>query len=83
MKERFMRIIIVFLAKEEKTMNTDNRTCHSEKGCKEHIKGIRCDVKNCVYHDSETYCTAGQIAVGPSSATTGADTLCATFKERK
>lgn len=64
-------------------MNTENRGCHSDKECKEHIKGIHCDVKNCVYHDCETYCTAGQIAVGPSSATTGADTLCATFKERK
>lgn len=63
--------------------------CGSEKrGCgtdssKEHIKGIRCDVKNCMYHDCETYCTATQIAVGPSSATSSADTVCATFKERK
>lgn len=64
-------------------MNTEQRGCTSGKECKEHIKGIRCDVKNCVYHDCETYCTAGEIAVGPSNATTGADTLCATFKERK
>ena len=45
--------------------------------------GIRCDDKNCVYHDCETYCMAGEIAVGPSNATTSADTACATFKERK
>ena len=62
--------------------------CNNEKSCstntgKDHIKGIRCDVKNCMYHDCETYCTAQQIAVGPSNATSSADTVCATFKERK
>ena len=61
---------------------TEKRGC-ATKGCKEHIKGIRCDVKNCMYHDCETYCMAGEIAVGPSNATTSADTVCATFKERK
>ena len=60
----------------------DKRGCGTD-GSKEHIKGIRCDVKNCMYHDCETYCTATQIAVGPSSATSSADTACATFKERK
>ena len=59
-------------------MNTDKNGC-----CKDPIKGIRCDVKNCVYHDCETYCMAGEIAVGPSNATTSSDTACATFKERK
>lgn len=59
-------------------MTTDKNGCS-----KNPIKGIRCDVKNCVYHDCETYCTAGEIAVGPSSAHTSADTACATFKERK
>ena len=54
--------------------------CNSEK---DHIKGICCDVKNCVYHDCDTFCTAKQIAVGPSSATSSSDTACATFKERK
>ncbi len=62
--------------------------CNSEKSCssntgKDHIKGICCDVQNCVYHACDTYCTATQIAVGPKSATTSADTVCATFKERK
>jgi len=65
-------------------MNRETEKC----GCfgdtaKDHIKGIRCDVKNCVYHDCETYCTAKQIAVGPSHAQSSADTVCATFKERK
>ena len=65
-------------------MNRDNVMggC-STGGTKEHIKGICCDVKNCVYHDCETHCTAKQIAVGPSSATSSSDTACATFKERK
>lgn len=47
-----------------------------------HIKGITCDVKNCVYHDSDCYCTAGKIAVGPSYATSCTDTVCATFKQK-
>lgn len=62
-----------------------NEKCGSSKKCgtKEHIKGICCNVKNCVHHDCDTYCTAEQIAVGPSSATTSSETVCATFKERK
>lgn len=59
-----------------------NCGCHNDKSEK-HIKGISCDVKNCVYHDCDTYCTAGQIAVGPSFATSSSETVCATFKERK
>ena len=57
---------------------------HQDKSQKnvacEHIEGIKCDVKNCVYHDGETYCMAGTIAVGPSFATSSLDTVCATFK---
>ena len=57
------------------------------KGCcgsdKKHIKGIVCDVTNCVYHDCDTHCTANEIAVGPSFATTSQDTVCATFKQKK
>lgn len=62
-------------------MNQETKRCgcSSKSSGKEHIEGIHCDVKNCVYHDCDTYCTAKQIAVGPSSA----DTVCATFKERK
>ena len=63
---------------EDKKLYNDCK-CDSSK----HIKGIKCDVKNCVYHDCDTYCTAGQIAVGPSFATSSSDTVCATFKERK
>jgi hypothetical protein len=36
-----------------------------------------------VHHDCDTYCTAEQIAVGPSNATSSSETVCATFKERK
>ena len=64
-------------------MMQEKRGCGSADSCKNHIKGIRCDVKNCMYHDCDTYCTATEIAVGPSSATTSSDTACATFKERK
>ncbi len=47
-----------------------------------HIKGIVCDVHNCSYHDGDNYCTADKIAVGPSFATSCADTVCATFKPK-
>ena len=43
-------------------------------------KGISCDVKNCAYHDGETRCTAREITVGPTYASTSGDTACATFK---
>ena len=63
---------------EDKKLYNDCK-CDSSK----HIKGIKCDVKNCVYHDCETYCMAGQISVGPCNATSSTETVCATFKERK
>ena len=50
--------------------------------CGEHIKGIKCNVQNCYYHDCDTYCTAGEIAVGPHSADSSSETLCATFKPK-
>lgn len=49
--------------------------------CK-HIKGIVCDVKNCTYHDCDNYCTAGEIKVGPTYASTGSETVCVTFKPK-
>lgn len=55
-------------------------TCNQEK-CKP-IKGIKCDVKNCVYHDKGNCCTAGEIAVGPSYAVSSSETICATFKPK-
>ena len=51
-------------------------------GCK-HIKGIKCNVQNCYYHDCDTYCTAKEIAVGPNSAHSSGETLCATFKPKE
>lgn len=59
---------------------SEEKSCHS-CGCK-HLPGIACDVKNCVYHAEDTYCTADEIAVGPSYATNSNDTACATFKEK-
>jgi hypothetical protein len=35
----------------------------------QHIRSVGCDVKNCVYHDGDNYCTATKINVGPSYAT--------------
>ena len=47
-----------------------------------HIKGLVCSVKNCVYHDSEGYCTACSVHIGPGYASACPDTVCATFKAR-
>ncbi|MGN0530423.1 MAG: DUF1540 domain-containing protein [Eubacterium sp.] len=44
------------------------------------IKGISCEVKNCVHHSMDDSCTAGHITVGNSSATKTAETKCETFK---
>ena len=60
----------------------NNKKCTTD-ACnigKEHIKGIKCDVKNCVYHDCDTHCTATQIAVGNNMS---ANAACDPFKERK
>jgi len=53
-----------------------------KKKAPKHIKGISCDVKNCVYHDGDSFCTADKIAVGPSYATSCTDTVCASFKQK-
>ena len=47
------------------------------------ITGITCNVKNCAYHDGKDDCYAGCICVGPNSAESSADTVCATFKPRE
>lgn len=44
------------------------------------IKGISCEVKNCIYHDVTDCCNAGAIKVGCPSAKNVQDTVCETFK---
>ena len=58
---------------------------NNDFGCRiDHpIKGIKCDVKNCVYHKDDYTCNAGEIAVGPSFATDCGDTACRTFEQKK
>ena len=53
----------------------------SEKTGK-HLKGVACDVKNCAFHDGDSYCAANRIAVGPSYAKSTGETVCATFKPK-
>ena len=48
-----------------------------------HIAGVSCDVKNCVYHDEYDRCTADRIAVGPTYATSSSDTVCAPFRPKQ
>lgn len=63
---------------EEK--KTQSKGCGSDNGkC---IKGVVCDVQNCVYHAEQNRCHAGSIAVGPHSADCSANTNCATFKPK-
>ena len=53
------------------------------KGCGKPLKGVMCDVKNCVYNDGKSDCFAEKICVGPHEAKTSSSTLCATFKARE
>lgn len=61
--------------------NYDELKIGNQKAPK-HIKGIKCDVRQCSYHDGESYCTADQVAIGPGFATSCTDTVCATFKPK-
>ena len=63
---------------EEKKYQTECK-CDESK----HIKGIKCDVKNCVYHADKNNCYAGSIAVGPREANCSSNTNCVTFKPRE
>jgi hypothetical protein len=47
---------------------------------KKTIDGIKCEVSNCIYHDTENHCHAGEIKVGPHSASEQSETCCDTFK---
>lgn len=52
-----------------------------------HIKGVKCNVHTCYYHENDCDCTAHEVAVGSVGSTACADcssdTLCATFKPRE
>ena len=63
----------------------EDKKLYNECKCdaSKHIKGIKCNVQNCYYHDMETCCTANEISVGPRNADTSGDTLCATFKPKE
>ncbi|MCQ2424173.1 MAG: DUF1540 domain-containing protein [Clostridia bacterium] len=54
-----------------------------ERKSEKHISGVRCDVKNCAYHDGELYCTAQHIAIGPGTAKSASETVCGTFEKRE
>lgn len=51
--------------------------------CGKYNVGISCNVQNCVYHAGDCHCVAEKISVGPNSASTSADTVCATFKQKE
>ncbi|MCR5208341.1 MAG: DUF1540 domain-containing protein [Eubacterium sp.] len=44
------------------------------------IRGITCEVKNCVFHDKNDCCLAGNIEVGNPNATDESETKCKTFE---
>ncbi len=67
------------LKAEGANMNNERNCGCTSKGV---IKGITCDVHNCVYHEDNGHCTAGHIKVGPTEAEASRETLCTTFKNR-
>lgn len=55
----------------------ENKKCDHEI-----VSGIKCEVKNCTYHDESHNCHAGSIKVGPTEAETTTDTICETFEAK-
>lgn len=47
-----------------------------------HIRGITCDVKNCVYHDGDNFCCADRVTIGNTASVRSGETRCATFLPR-
>ncbi len=61
----------------------EGKNMEKSKGCGcDHIKGIRCDVKNCAFNAGDSFCTAGEISVGPAHATDSDETACITFRKK-
>ena len=46
------------------------------------LKGVSCDACQCVHHGENNTCHASAIAVGPHSASSSYETVCATFKAK-
>ena len=51
-------------------------------GAPDHVRGIRCDVSSCAYHDGVNFCTAREVKIGPSYAVSSTETVCATYRPR-
>lgn len=61
----------------------NNSKCDGTARGEKYLHGVCCDVKTCVYHDCGEHCTASEIVISPSFATSSADTACSTFKPKK
>ena len=67
--------------KGENSMETKKKSNRLNLGSED--EQIVCRVQNCAYHHGECTCTASRIAVGPTYASTGKDTVCVTFKPKE
>ena len=47
------------------------------------LKGVNCDAVQCVHHGKNNTCHAKGISVGPHSAESVNETVCATFKAKE
>lgn len=61
----------------------DNKKKTERTGLEQINGQIVCRVQNCAYHCGDSTCAAHQIAVGPTYASSGKDTVCATFKPKE
>lgn len=50
-------------------------------GGSEALAGVGCEVTNCVYNE-QMHCSADEILVAPSYASSTSETLCSTFRAR-
>jgi hypothetical protein len=61
----------------------ENKKRMETKGNEEINGQVVCRVQNCAYHCEDSSCKATQIAIGPTYAPSGKDTVCATFKPKE
>lgn len=51
----------------------------SKSGKPQHINGISCDAKSCIWHADDNFCTATLVNIGSFTAKSSSETHCATF----
>ena len=65
--------------------NSPNMSQGPQINNSDYNSGIHCDVKNCVYHSEDHYCTLDRVSIGAVDSTNCSnsnETKCASFRAR-